>query len=160
MMSLLGVRDAELAVRGWRENLAASVFDDEAELLAALEDGSCSIGIVGSDQISMHLAGEPGPDLRLHFPAGGDGGTLLHPTIAGVARHANDADGAIRFVTWLRGPDGQGVLHAGKTEYPVVAGVTGSSKTPASMPAAAVSLSQILFDYADAIALIDRARYR
>ena len=160
MMAALGARDTELAVRGWRANLAASAFDTEAELLAALEEGRCSIGIAGTDQIALHLSDAPGPDLILHFPAVSDGGAMLHPVVAGVARHAGDAEGAVRFVSWLRSPEGQRVLHAGQTEYPVVSGVSASPSLPASMPRAGVPLARVLFAYADAIALIERARYR
>jgi iron(III) transport system substrate-binding protein len=160
LIATLGARDAELAVRGWRSNLVASAFDSEAELVAALAAGQCTIGIAGTDSVSRYLDEYPDAELRVHLPAAADGGTLLHPAAAGVARHANDADAAQRFLTWLLTQEGQRVLHTRGGEFPVIAGVPGKPDAIAAEPVPASVMPQVLFSYADAIALIERARYR
>ena len=66
-----GERDAELVARGWRANLATSVFDEQAELLLAVESGQCEVGIAGSDQVARILEDGLGPNIGVHFPSAG-----------------------------------------------------------------------------------------
>lgn len=88
----LGVRDTEVAVRGWVANLANPPFDTEAGLLNALESGSCVIAIVSSRSAN---------DLTKKWA------TLIPQPLAvdiegvGIARHAHNPDGAARLVEWL-----------------------------------------------------------
>lgn len=90
----LGVRPAEIVVRGWVANLALPVFDNESELLAAIEDGRCQLGIASMPA----AAGSAGGGAVRWFepqPAYADIDGL------GIARHAREPDAAMRLVEWL-----------------------------------------------------------
>jgi len=82
----LGVKPAERLVRSWVRNLAMAPFADEAELLSALEQGDCRVGIVSGDPGSSIV------DLIEPQP-----GYVLIDGI-GVSRHAENAEAAQRFV--------------------------------------------------------------
>lgn len=85
----LGVKPAERLVRNWVRNLAVAPFADEADLLTALEQGDCQVGIISGDTQSRAI------DLIEPQP-----GYLLIEGI-GVSRHAENADAAQRFVNQL-----------------------------------------------------------
>lgn len=85
----MGIKPAERLVRSWVRNLAAAPFADESRLLAALEQGNCTFGIVSGlpDGSSVELiALQPG--------------YLLIDGI-GISRHAENAATAQRLVAWL-----------------------------------------------------------
>ena len=157
-----GERDAELAVRGWRANLATSVFDEQRDLLLALESGQCAVAIAGSDEVAAFISEGLADNVGLHFPPAAAGGTLQHVTAAGVARHANNAALATEFVEWLLSPDGQRVLHESGSDYPV----TPDLELPSPLDvwprysASPVGASRVAYLYPDAARLAERARYR
>ena len=146
MTERLGARDAELAVRGWRYNQATAAFDTEAELLAALAAGDCSIAIV--DSRSVAAAGSLPASLKAGVPTDTTAGAHVHPLALGVSRHARDPETAGKFVDWLLSPDGQAALQA--------VGATGG------LDALPERMREPLpyFLYEDARLLIERARYR
>lgn len=86
-----GVRPAERIVRKWMANLALPPFDNEQQLLAALDAGTCSIAIVSAaaiDESSGLSVFEPEPMY----------GNIV---TVGVARHARQADAALQLIEWL-----------------------------------------------------------
>ena len=93
----LGVRPAEILVRGWKANLARPVLPTETALLEAMQAGSCRAGIVSSDVFDAYATANPDSSLRLV--------TLRAAHILvegiGVARHARNPAGAQRLVEWL-----------------------------------------------------------
>ncbi len=162
LIAALGERDAELTVRGWRANLATGVFENQRDLLLAVESGACAIGIAGSDELARFQADGLGENLGFHFPPASAGGTQVNRSAAGVTRHANDALRATRFVAWLVSPRGQRVAHDGSYEYPVLAAVSPSPPLDAwpTFDASPASTARLGYLYRDAILLVERARYR
>jgi len=92
MVGKLGIRPAELVVRGWIKNLAAPPFDDEAQLIRAIESGVCGIGIVSNTALAAANA-----DLEEIVPAT----WYADAETVGIARHARNPAGATQFVEWL-----------------------------------------------------------
>ena len=91
LIDKLGTRPAELIVRGWVANLAQPVFDSQAELVAAIDRGSCGVGIVS-------LPAQANSDAtRLFIP------NPAYFDIEGVAvaRHARSPDAAARLIDWF-----------------------------------------------------------
>ena len=162
MIAALGERDAELAVRGWRGNLATSVFDEQRDLLAAIEDGDCAIGIAGSDAVARFVADGSGENLGFVFPDSGAGGTQLDLTAVGVSRHANDPDGATRFIEWLVSPAGQQVLR--DTDFDFAVDDVTSPQSPLDgwpdFDVSPMGVSRTGYLHPEATRLIERARYR
>ena len=117
MIARLGERNAELAVRGWRENLATGVFEDQEDVLLAIDDGRCAVGIVSSEVLARFVAMEGHDNLDFSFPSIDSGGARIDVTVAGISRHANDAEAAAEFIRWLLSEDGQLVLHGDGFQY-------------------------------------------
>ena len=164
LIASLGERDAELTVRGWRANLAGSVFDDQRELLEQIASGDCALGLVSSDQAALYLDEERPANLAFHRPSGEEGGAIDAPLAAGVARHANDASMATDFLEWLVTPRGQAALHAMGADYPLLAEVAPADSLASlpdfSAPATRISASRAGYFFREAERLVERARYR
>ena len=90
LIDKLGARPAELIVRNWIANLAQPVFDSQAELVAAIDQGSCGVGIV-----SLPAAANASTT-RLFIP------NPAYVDIEGVAvaRHARAPEAAARLIDW------------------------------------------------------------
>ena len=93
----LGVRPAEILVREWVRNLAVPPLGSEADLLDAIEAGTCGIGIVSSQAWAAQ-----------GLDADDRGIVGLTPdrafaSIEGIAvvRHAHHPEAANRLVAWL-----------------------------------------------------------
>ena len=86
----LGVRQAELAVRGWMKNLVQPVYESEGVLLQAIGSGHCEIGIASSSAAAAY-------DLATYSPAA----TFVDVDGVGIGRHARNPDGALALVEWL-----------------------------------------------------------
>lgn len=131
MVSELGVRPAELVVRGWIKNLAAPPFKDEAQLIRAIESGACGIGIVSN--IALDIANT---DIEGIMPAT----WFADVEAVGIARHARNPDGAIEFVEWLLTNSG-------------IADDVGDPSIERE------NVSVVAWYYEDAVKLAERARY-
>jgi iron(III) transport system substrate-binding protein len=85
----LELKPAERVVRGWVRNLAAPPFATEADLVEALESGTCKFGIVSS---SANITGMTtmGP-LPSYFDV----------SAIGVGRHAPNPELAQQLIDWL-----------------------------------------------------------
>lgn len=86
----VGVRPAELIVRGWIKNLAEPPFESNELMFDAISAGTCRFGIA-----TPGGAGQAG--LSAHVPS---------PAIAdisgiGIARHASNPEGALALVEWI-----------------------------------------------------------
>lgn len=162
LIAALGEREAELVVRGWRANLAQSLFDAERDLLFAIESGECAVGIAGSDEVARFLADGLADNLRYRFPTDDDVGTQIGLTAAGVARHANDPALAARFVEWLVSLEGQTTLQIGSFDYPVLGQLAPATPLDGwpSYSRSSMSPSRIGYRFQDATLLVERARYR
>lgn len=93
MIDAMGVRPAEIAVRGWMANLALPVFDTEAQVLDAITAGSCDIGIVSHSAVDTFAS----PKFSVLTPET----TYVDIDGIGLARHARNPDGAAALIEWL-----------------------------------------------------------
>ena len=157
-----GVREAERIVRSWRANLATSVFDEQQEMLAAIDAGECVVGVASSEQIAQYIRSTPETAVNVHAPALEDGGTFRNLTGAGVSRHATNPELGERFVAWLATIEGQRALHELSGEYPIAGDV---EPADVLMPWAGYQPSSVYastagFNVPDAALLAERARYR
>jgi len=86
----LGVRPAELVVRGWIRNLAVPILDSEAGVLDSIASGECKAGIVSSAVAARY-------GLPMYRPAP----AFVDVNGIGIGRHARNPDGARVIVDWL-----------------------------------------------------------
>jgi iron(III) transport system substrate-binding protein len=145
LIDKLGVRDTELVVRGWVANLATPTFDTEEHLLGAIQSGDCEIGLVSSQAAA--LAAQRIEDSRFE---------IFTPTTTysdvegiGIARHAQNPDGALALLEWLLSKKIQ-TQHASHTmAYSAISADSGGKN---------VATVARYSDEADKLA--ERARYR
>ena len=122
MIDRLGVREAEIVVRGWIANLARPVFEAEGKLWMALEAGDCGVALL-SNLGAAWLENSRFAELWSHELA------PLYVDIEGmgVGRHARNPDGALALVEWLLSEEIQ-ALHSGSVlSRPAIEGYEGDS---------------------------------
>jgi iron(III) transport system substrate-binding protein len=84
------LRSAEILVRGWVKNLALPPFATEEQLLAAVAEGRCELGLASRRAASLS-------DVAI-----AEADTLYTDVGAmGLARHARNPEGAAALVEWL-----------------------------------------------------------
>ena len=140
----IGIRNTELAVRGWVANLAAPAFDTQAELLRAIHSGDCAIGLVSSQAAAMAVQSIEDYRFELFVP------TVSYSDIdgVGIARHAQNPNGALALLEWLLSEKIQ-TQHASHTmAYAAISAASGRKN---------VALVARHSDEADKLA--ERARY-
>ncbi len=155
-----GIGAAELIVRGWRANFAASVFIDDTALLQAIAAGQCAVGIADSSEIARFLRMHAAANVAPHWFAD-DGVLHMNASGGGVTRHAQNPEGAASLLEWLTSAAAN-ALFAGLTlEFPVnphaaadasIAAWSGFAANPVNVP----SLGYL---QEDAVRLAERARY-
>jgi iron(III) transport system substrate-binding protein len=158
LINELGVREAELAVRRWRDNLATHLFADDDAMLAAIATGECAVGIAGSNRAVAAPATSDIGILWFESPAA----TVFDATVAGVTRHAHDADAAQRFLEWLTTPTPNALLAMPRLDFPVNADAplaASLADLPVDAGRVATPLSDLAFLLEESARLRERARY-
>jgi len=88
-----GVRPAEIIVRGWIANLALPPYENERDLLQAIEAGTCAVGVVSG--LAFHQFGRP--TVAAISPQPGYVGVEA----LGIGRHARSPEAARQLVEWF-----------------------------------------------------------
>lgn len=130
LIDALGVRPAELAVRGWMKNLAQPVYESESVLLQAIGSGHCEIGIASSSAAAAS-------GLATHSPAA----TFADVDGVGIGRHARNPEGALALVEWM---------------FAELPGSTFDSLDAAGQK----NVSLVAWHFEEAVELMERAHYR
>ncbi len=157
MIEELGVRPAEIAVRGWIANLARPVFETESDLIAAIQSGACAAGIVSSQAIAMARQSDAAAAVAVAVPPT----TYAEIQGVGIARHARNPAGAAALVDWLFSTDVQQRHTAVELTYPAEV----SARHHADLDAAgrdhvaARNVGLVGWRQIDAARLAERARY-
>lgn len=157
LLARTDARNAELVVRGWRNNLARSAYESDAELVQAVAEGACAVAVAASDAIARYLAATPDATLAFHVPSPEERGPAVHPVAAAVNRHAGQPESAEAFLRWLMGARAQSLLNEGSGRFPV----NGESPLPdwPEIPVSVSGPSAAGFVYEDAVRLMERARF-
>lgn len=103
LIAELGVRPAEIVVRGWVQNLALPPFESEAALFAAVEAGSCDYGISSSRTAALSANGHGGGAAESVIPRP----AYFDIEGIGVARHARYPESAQLLVDWMLSEEAQ-----------------------------------------------------
>lgn len=154
MIAEHGVRSTEGNVRAWVANLAIPVLADDADLLQAIEDGRCSIGIVDSRSFNQFRIDQPHTAVDWYFPKASAGGGYMNIVGAAVTRHANNPAGARQLLEWLSSRDGQEALSHQDLDVPVR--YANDSEIAQVSP---VDLAGAGYYHEDAVLLMERTRY-
>jgi len=145
LIDKLGIRDTELAVRGWVANLATPPFDTEAELLRAVHSGDCAIGLVSSQAAAMAVQSIEDYRFEIFTPAT----TYSDIEGIGIARHARNPDGALALLEWLLSERIQTQHSSHTMAYAAISAPTGRQ-----------NVALIARHIEETQKLVERARYR
>lgn len=154
MIRDLGERATELAVRAWVANLATPIVRDDAQLLQAIEDGRCSLGIVNTDELARFARDQPMTAVAGYLPPASSGGSYISIVGAAVTRHANNPAGALRLLEWLSSDKGQELLAREDLEVPI-----GDLDEWSALQISPIDLAGAAYYYEDVVRLMERARY-
>jgi iron(III) transport system substrate-binding protein len=144
----MGVRPAEIVVRGWMDNLAMPVYKSESELLTALKSTHCQMGIVSSNQIAMMADSTEAIVRPAAFP-------VLFANIegAGIARHARNPEAAAALIEWMLSDAAQSGYSQRTFSYSVI-------DADKLIDVSRKNVSATGWRDADAVKLAQRAGYR
>jgi len=124
-----GVEDAGKWARGLVANFARSPKGGDRDQIKAVAAGEGDVGVVNSYYLGKMIKSskqdqrKAADKVTLVFPNQADRGTHVNISGGGVARHAKNKAGAIKFLEYLTSDQAQEYFAAGNTEYPVVEGV-------------------------------------
>ena len=160
LIARVGARDAEIIVRGWRQNLASPIFADDHALLDAIADGRCEIGLADSAVLSAYAAAKPDAPLAIHwFPDAAN--TVSDVSAAAVTRHAKAADAATALLEWLTGAGANAIFAGRRFELPVNAdaALATAVESAAGRLPSDTDYAELGFLLEEAQLLAERARY-
>ena len=150
-----GNRPAEIIVRGWVSNLALPTFASDAELMHAIEAGSCAVGIVSFSAARRSAEHTDTMDVgQINL-------SPVHGNVeaAGINRHAREPEAARRLLEWMLSYPVQ-VSHSMATvAAPVASEAYGND---VALPAAWIgeNVGAVAWLDEDAAKLAERAGYR
>lgn len=123
-----GAEATEAWLRGLRANLARKPAGKDNDVIRAIAEGACDIGLGNTVALAQLRDGRDGDDWRRWaqqvraVPTAFKGGdTHVNLTGIAIARHAPHRAAAQRFIAFLVTPEAQKLFAAAELEYPVVA---------------------------------------
>ncbi len=130
----------------WLQGIQANnpvVYPNNTPIVAGTAAGEVDVGFVNHYYLHRFLA-EEGEDFpaRNYFLPGGDPGSLIMVSGAGILQSAENKENAQKFLTFLLSVPGQQYFASQTFEYPVVEGVTIPSALPplAALDAVAIDI--------------------
>ena len=125
MIAVYGEEEARSFVRGLVANLAHAPRGNDRDQAKQVMNGEADVAIMNTYYMGRMLNSadpferEVAETLALFFPNQETTGTHVNLSAAGVTRHANNVEGAIRFLEFLSGTEAQGLFASANFEYPV-----------------------------------------
>ena len=161
LIAQYGEPRTEEIVRGWVENLATDVFANDTQLIEAIADGRCQVGIVNTYYLGR-LQREADLPVAVFWQPASEGGVHVNVSGAGIVTHAKNVAGAQQLLEWLVGPEGQQLFASRNLEYPVVSDIDNDPVVAAwgTFDVSEQPLVNAGRLQADAVRLMDRAGYR
>jgi iron(III) transport system substrate-binding protein len=113
--------------REWLEGIVANdpeVFDDNEPIRDAIAAGELDVGFINHYYVAQAQA-EEGPDypVDVHFPPGGDPGSLVNVAGIGILESSESKEEAERFIRFMLSREAQEYFARETKEYPLAAGV-------------------------------------
>jgi iron(III) transport system substrate-binding protein len=126
LISGAGPEKAEQWAKGVVANMARPPQGGDTDQLKAVAAGECDVA-VSNTYYYVRLMRSSKPDERavaeklgIVWPNQKDRGTHVNISGAGVAKHAPNKAGAVKFLEYLASPEAQNYFANGNNEYPVV----------------------------------------
>lgn len=119
IISEKGAANTEKIVKGWVDNLALDVFDNDTKLLEAIDSGKCQVGIANTYYFGRMVKEGKGKNVGVFFPKE----THMNISGGGVLKHSKNKAEAQKFLEWLVTPTAQKLFADSNLEYPIVPGI-------------------------------------
>lgn len=114
-----GVENTKTTVEGWVNNLAVPPMQDDMQIVEAITEGICDVGIINSYYYARLKREQPETDLKLFWADQDGAGVHMNVTAAAVTANSSNKLQAIDFLEWLTTKQPQ-VRYANLSmEYPV-----------------------------------------
>lgn len=164
MMAQQGREATEATLRGWIDNLAATPFANDTQVMEAILAGQCDVGIVNTYYFGRLQSENPDLPLKLFFPNQGDGERGVHVNVsgAGITRHAPHPEAAQALLEWLSADEAQALFASVNQEYPANPDVPMDPQVAAwgDFRQDLINVSEAGRRQIDAVKLMDRVGYR
>jgi iron(III) transport system substrate-binding protein len=161
MIKTLGEERTEGILRAWMAN-QPRIFESDTKLLEAIAAGQCDVGITNTYYLAHLVAKDAKFPVAVFWPNQGDRGVHVNISGAGVTKHTQHLDQAIKLLEFLSSTEAQNLYADANYEYPANPAVKpstiitawGDFKTDTVDVAAAGELQ------AAAVKLMDRVGYK
>lgn len=162
MMARLGEEKTEEVVEGWVANLATQPFSNDTKTMEAIAAGQCDVGIVNTYYFGRLQKEDPDINLALFWPNQEGSGVHVNISGAGITRHAEHPEAALKLLEWLSTPAAQERFAGLNMEYPVNPAVAPDPLVAAwgDFKADTINVARAGELQAEAVMLMDRAGYR
>jgi iron(III) transport system substrate-binding protein len=162
MIADLGMEQTEKVVSSWVKNLAVSVFSDDVQVMKAVSEGICDVGIVNTYYYGRLMDKHPNYPLALFWPNQKDRGVHVNISGAGITLHTKHEKAAVAFMEWLSSKEAQNIFAEVNFEYPVNPNVKPYAKVAkwGTFKQDTISMENAGKLQIDAVKLMDRAGYK
>ncbi len=162
LISRLGEDRTKKIVEGWVNNLTKPVFTSDSQLLEAIDNGICQVGIANTYYLARMIKKGDASNVGVFWPKQSDGGVHVNVSGAGVIKSSAHKKQAVAFLEWLVTKEAQAIFAGLNDEYPVVEGVAPSEtiKKWGAFSREDVSLTEIGALQKKAVFLMDSVKYR
>jgi iron(III) transport system substrate-binding protein len=142
----------ERMLRRWMANDPKTNFGSDTDVLEAIKDGDCDVGLTNSYYLGRELAEHPDFPVAPVWADQNGRGTQVNLSGLGVVHWSDKKAKARELIDYLRRPDEQEIFAHNNHEYPAVAGVK-----PDPVMARFGSFKRDMIDVAGAGPLLDDA---
>lgn len=115
----LGKEQMLATAKGWVSNLAAPPFAEDLQIIAAVDQGKCDVGIINSYYLPRYEQEHDEAELALFWPDQDSVGVQLDITGAGVTAASQNKALATDLLEWLTTKEAQALYARLSMEYPV-----------------------------------------
>ncbi|MCD8508659.1 MAG: Fe(3+) ABC transporter substrate-binding protein [Bacillus sp. (in: Bacteria)] len=167
-IELYGAEWAEEWANGFANNMAREPQGGDTDQARAVAAGEGDVALMNTYYIGRLLNSEDPGDVEVgeavgvFFPNQDTTGTHVNISGAGITKHSNNLDNAIKFLEFLSGEHAQQVFAEGNNEYPANPNVPWSDTVAAwgEFKAQDINLTILGENQAEAIRIYDRSAWK
>lgn len=119
LIATLGENKTRSIVSGWVNNLAAPPYSSDTKALEAIAAGQGDVGIVNTYYYARLMKKNPDLPLGIFWADQADKGVHVNVSGAGVIKHSQKIDQAVKFLEWLSEKEAQKIFADANMEFPV-----------------------------------------
>ena len=133
MITKHGVEETEKIIKGWVHNLVGKPYAKDNDVIIAINDEKCDVGVVNHYYLGRMLKVDPNKPVGLFWANQGEneGGVYVDISGAGVLKSSKNKELAIKLLEWLSSDKAQNLFADSNMEYPVNPNVKPNSQVQA-----------------------------